>query len=633
MAPAAPWAPRAGALLAATLALLAWAPAAANAASLSLLDGRGWEMVSPVEKNGGEVAAPGALFGGGVLQASADGEAASFSSASSFAEEAQGAPVASQYISRRTVSGWTTEDATLPSFPGAYGEDPAGVPYRLFSEDLARALILNGSACAEAPGCPRSYSLRQSADGALALSPEAPDLRFVGASPDLGHVVFSSCRALTANATEVPDGKDGCEASATNLYQWDGTQLSLINVLPGQSKGTPGALLAAAGSAVSTDGSRVYFTLVEDGALYLAEAGKEAKLIPGTTGGGAAFQSATPDGSLAFFTKGSHLYRYEATANTATDLTLGGEVQGVFGAAEDGSRVYYLSATGLFLWHSGTTTKVATTADASNYPPSTGAARVSADGTHLAFLSKAPLTGYDNTDRNTGEADSEVFLFDATANGGAGQLSCASCRRDGTRPEGPSTIPGAVANGAGLDATKSYKPRVLTNGGNRLFFDSRDALVEQDTNNDKDVYEWEAPGSGSCTQAGGCLELISSGRSEDGASFVDASASGRDAFFLTDGSLVQADPGAVDLYDAREGGGFPVLPKPIPCEGDACQPLPSPPEDPTPGTQVPTEGNPPVRFPRPACPKGKHRVKRGGKSVCVAKHKDKKRHHKRGGKK
>ena len=618
------WAPRCLAALLATGICLSFALPAAQAAPLTLLDSRGWEMVSPAEKNGGEVQGFGANFGGDVLQGSADGEAATFSSASSFNGEAQGAPVASQYISHRSASGWITEDVALPTQSGAYGEEPPGVPYRLFSEDLARAVILNGSGCFESESCPRSYSLRQSAGGALSLSPEATGLRLAGGSPDLRHIIFSTCRALTPDASEVPDGKGGCEASATNLYQWDGTQLTVVNVLPGQSKSTPGALLAAPGGAVSTAGSRVYFTLVEDGALYLAEAGKETKLLAGTVGGGAAFQSATPDGSIAFFTKGAHLYRYEAQTNTATDLIPGGEVTSVLGASEDGSHVYYLSTTGLFLWNGGTTTKVAATADSSNYPPATGAARVSPSGGVLAFLSSAKLTGYDNTDKNTGKADSEVFLYDAAANGGAGQLICASCNFEGVRPVGPSSIPGAVANGEGPDATQAYKPRALIDNGHRLFFDSRDALATQDTNNDQDVYEWEAQGSGSCAQAPGCLQLISSGRAEGGASFVDASESGRDAFFLTDGSLVAADPGAVDLYDAREGGGFAVPERPIPCEGDACQPLPSPPEDPTPGTLVLTEGNPRVRFPKVHRPTGKHH--KGHKHHKGKKHKGK--HHK-----
>lgn len=599
----------------------------AQAAPLVLLDSRGWEMVSPVEKNGGEVQGFGANFGGDVLQAAADGESATFSSASSFSVEAQGAPVASQYLSRRAAAGWVTEDITLPTVSGAYGEEPAGVPYRLFSGDLARAVVLNGQSCAEQPGCPRSYSLRQSAGGALALSPQAPDLRLAGASPDLRHVILSTCRALTPDATEAVE-EGGCNPTLRNLYEWDGSQLTLVNLLPGQSQGTPGASLGAPAGAVSEDGSRVYWTL-PGGPLYLREGGSSRQLDEASSG---EFQTATPDGAFAFFVKDEHLYRYDAASGKSTYFFLApdgvgagsGGLLGLLGVSADATYIYYVGANGsLYLRHGEADTLIATAVEAGNYPPATGTARVSPDGTRLAFLSKAPLTGYDNTDQNTGEPDTEVFLFDATANGGAGKLTCVSCNPEGVEPIGPSSIPGAIANGTGPDATQAYKPRVLTDGGRRLFFDSRDALATQDTNNDRDVYEWEAQGTGSCAQAGGCVQLISSGRSEDGASFVDASADGRDAFFLTDGSLVEADPGAVDLYDAREGGGFPVPPKPIPCEGDACQPLPSPPEDPTPGTLVPTEGNQPVRFPPKTCPKGKRQVKRHGKTSCLAKHKKK----------
>ncbi len=44
-----------------------------GAASGLLADGRGWEMVSPVDKNGGAIQGPGQNFGGDVLQAAADG--------------------------------------------------------------------------------------------------------------------------------------------------------------------------------------------------------------------------------------------------------------------------------------------------------------------------------------------------------------------------------------------------------------------------------------------------------------------------------------------------------------------------------------------------------------------------------
>jgi hypothetical protein len=400
---------------------------------------------------------------------------------------------------------------------------------------------------------------------------------------------------------------------APNLYRWSSGQLTLINLLPSVLVGTPGASLAAPAGAVSSDGQRIYWT--QSGNLFLRE-GSATKAVDDEVaiGGGGEFQSATPSGAVAFFTKAGHLYRYEALADTATDLTPAGEVVGVLGASEDGSRVYYQTASGLLLRDGAITTPVA---------PATGTTRLSIDGTRLAFLSKAALTGYDNTDQITGEADSELFLYDA----GSKALICASCNPKGVPPIGPSTISGAISNGKGAGATQIYKPRALSANGRRLFFDSRDALVTLDTNNDKDVYQWEAQGTGSCTTAGGCFALISSGRSEGGASFVDASPDGADVFFLTDGSLIPSDPGVVDLYDAREGGGFPVLPNPIPCEGDACQPLPSPPEDPTPGTQVSTGGNPPVRFEKTRCPRGKRAVVRKGKRRCVAK-----RDHRRDGK-
>lgn len=56
----------------------------------------------------------------------------------------------------------------------------------------------------------------------------------------------------------------------------------------------------------------------------------------------------------------------------------------------------------------------------------------------------------------------------------------------------------------------------------------------------------------------------------------------------------------------------------IPCGSDECAPLPLAPEDPSVGTLVPGASNPPVHFPPKRCPKGKRRVMRKGKAVCVA---------------
>jgi len=160
-----------------------------------------------------------------------------------------------------------------------------------------------------------------------------------------------------------------------------------------------------------------------------------------------------------------------------------------------------------------------------------------------------------------------------------------------TGPAGSASIPGALVNGT----TTAYRPRALSADGRRVFFDSEDSLVGGDTNSRPDVYEWEAFGAGSCTAKPGCVSLVSGGRG-DGGTFLDASADGVDAFFLTGDSLVASDPGSIDAYDARVGGGLPEPQAPIPCNGDACQSLPNSPEDPTAGTSVETPGNPPPHY-------------------------------------
>ena len=166
-------------------------------------------MVSPVDKNGGSVTAAGTVAGGGVLQAAADGDSVTYSSAFSFGPGAQSAPAGSQYLATRNPDGWSTENLTVPIVSGSFGPDPNGVPYQLFSTDLARGLLLNGLHCrAELGACPvanpplagtdapvgyQNYYLREGCRlrGAarrrrrrrLQIGPAHFDLAFAGASP------------------------------------------------------------------------------------------------------------------------------------------------------------------------------------------------------------------------------------------------------------------------------------------------------------------------------------------------------------------------------------------------------------------------------------------------------------------
>ena len=232
-------------------------------------------------------------------------------------------------------------------------------------------------------------------------------------------------------------------------------------------------------------------------------------------------------------------------------------------------------------------------------------ARVSPNGRWLAFMSQRPLTGYDNRDLNPeahGARDQEVFLYDAATR----RLACASCNPTGARPHGvfdpAATEPGLLVDRVlphsvwgghwlagsvpnwtqiALD-TSRYQPRYLANSG-RLFFNSPEALVTQDTNGLEDVYEYEPPGAGSCTPgaatyapaSGGCVDLVSSGTSGEESAFLDASESGNDVFFLTAAKLVPQDTDtAFDVYDAHVcGSGWACAAQPPasqpPCESAA----------------------------------------------------------------
>ena len=270
-------------------------------------------------------------------------------------------------------------------------------------------------------------------------------------------------------------------------------------------------------------------------------------------------------------------------------------------------------------------------------------ARVSPDGASLVFMSDSPglskeAAAYDNTDASSparcgteneggeeGICDAEVYLYDATANAGKGKLRCLSCNPSGERPSGRETAEGTIGKIGSWGAavlprleTQLYQPRYLSDDGKRVFFDSFDSLVLADTNGKEDVYQWEQAGAGGCTTASssyvaaseGCLSLLSSGQSPFDSEFLDASASGSDAFFTTAEGLVPRDAGLVDIYDARVQGGFaaPLTP-PAACEGEACQGPLSPPLDTTPASFAFSGPGSPTPPPVIASPKAKVKPK------------------------
>jgi DNA-binding beta-propeller fold protein YncE len=367
-------------------------------------------------------------------------------------------------------------------------------------------------------------------------------------------------------------------------------------------------------------------------------------------GNQSSFQTMSSDGSRVFVLEGGDLYEFDVNSGVRTDLTANhgagesnaGVQELVLGAGEDGSYVYFV-ATGvlasdasagqdnLYMAHdtgSGwAITHIATLSSDDEKDWNDGifdgsgrdqlqhvTSRVSPNGRFVTFMSSMPLTGYDNVDAISGQRDEEVYLYD----GVMGRLACASCDPTGARPVGvlddfslqlPGSsllvdpigswssnfggsnhwLAGSIPGWEGVTESMVYQQRYLSDGG-RLFFDSPDALVPQDTNGLEDVYEYELAGVGGCTStdvtfsegSGGCVSLISSGTSSSESAFFDASDNGDDAFFITAARLTATDyDTSYDVYDAHVcSTEAPCMAQPVsapPCtSGDSCKAAPSP---------------------------------------------------------
>jgi hypothetical protein len=578
-------------------------------------------------------------------------------------------------------SGWVVQDARPVLAPG--GIDGYAGLYRRDN-------------CGSGTG---DYETLTTIEAPATTPPNLPPRKFIpelqGTSADGSVGVFSVNDNLTADAPAQPQAcveetNPSTEACEARVYEARGEQLNYVCVLPGEAPYAGGCSAGTSSggttgrfgnvfNAISDDGSRIFWTASGSGPgkLYVRIDGSQpsAETIEISSSSSTQFWGAAADGSTAIYSVGENLSEFDVDAEAATPIA--GGVKGVAGTSEDASRVYFVSTqvlTGetansegakaqagkpnLYLYEAGSDFRfIATLDDAdlqSSSQPSSPVAkspparlsRITPSGEQIVFMSLAPITGYDNTDAETGETDMEVFLYGATANGGAGEVLCPSCNPSGARPEGrkltqklldvrraAAWIPTAIS--------QLYAPRVISDDGTRLYFNSFESLVSIDTNDAEDVYQWEAVGAGDCTaqsqtyhsNSGGCVDLISTGKSQQGSELTDISSDGRDVFFKTWQSILPQDPGQLDIYDARIGGGFPPLPQPpIVCSGDACQqPNPTPPAT-SPATAVVRPGNPPSSKPPRPCPKGKHKVKKKGKVRCVKNKRGKQQGKKRAGK-
>lgn len=389
---------------------------------------------------------------------------------------------------------------------------------------------------------------------------------------------------------------------------------------------------------------------------------------------------------------GNDLYRFEPNGEGGGDLSdltpdsadqNGAEVQGVVGVSKDGSRVYFVAnadldgagpaqagnctgpprqASGrcsLYLWHNGAISFVARLkangfkgGDMADWTPTRSGiaggsefqktAFLSEGGETLLFRSEEQLSSYDN------EGVAELYRYREGE-----PILCVSCTPSGEPPKAPPTL-GSIKPSALVAASPAtLASRNLSANGNRAFFETTEALVTSDTNGVggcptvgadlqafpacRDVYEWEAPDEGGCSESsppyspanGGCLYLISTGKDDYPSFFADASADGKNVFFFTRQGLVGQDKDELlDVYDARVDGGIaaqnPV--SQVPCEStEACRPpIPAPPVEGQPSSE--TFVGPGNEVSKPSHHK---KAKKQKKHKAKKKHK-KQKHHSRG---
>ncbi len=441
-----------------------------------------------------------------------------------------------------------------------------------------------------------------------------PGSYLTGASADGSRVFFSDIVSVpTAPGTPAETQRVGLET-----YERHDAHTYLVGVLPDGSIPSCGAEIGEgvlnnfryqsnfSYGAISPDGSNVVFhTPAEyntnenipgcsnnypftEGVLYLREDNgtPQARTVklPGVlyVGRSADASKIFSGGNLEGDEGGGPLYEYDIASGQSVMIGTGN----FLAASADGSVVYYVTnpvyAGGpnqrLMVYDEGVTKEVpgagpgyAGTTMSSGSENNLGYLQnlpvATADGSKLLFVDRGNLTAYNsagppcqalNDAQGPGfynsQDCSEAYIYDLQT----GSFTCVSCTPDGTPPSNRTALyfPPNLNN---MTPQTTYS---LTEDGSRAFFQTANALVPQDTNGQRDVYEWED----------GHIYLISSGQGSQGSELDGVSRNGDDVIFQTSDDLLPQDgESSVQIYDARVGGGFPYTAPVFGCDSGQCQ--------------------------------------------------------------
>ena len=522
---------------------------------------RVYEQVSPRNKMGGSVN-PQLGF-----HPAADGSALAYQVGQA-PSDAESAVIFSRALSRRGPTGWldwTSLDPPMTSY-----ELVTNTVTHAISSDFTHTVVTSNHVLA--PGGIEGggniyiqdletgeYTFVGGAPGWISfynLAYIGKENWFMGGAPDFSWVVLSVPNPMLPGAPE------------RAVYKWSREGgLELESRLPDGN--IPLGSVAAQSNyeeevyrQASDDGSVVYFSLDSwEGGVYRRTGGQTTAIsvshIPGdpATVHGGRFEGASADGRYAFFVSparlssdaptdqlgGSYLYRYDGQDDTLEFVDLVNSFPSgtfVWGVGDDGQVVYYErlgdAGSGTWAWNNGANNEITPTVpgQVEFYPPGGGANFTSPNGRFMAYY----------------ELGQRVHLYDAETE----ESVCVSC--------GIGDDKGQLA--VGTRTVSNRHPEVVNDQG-ELYFDTVNPLLAEDHNATSDVYQYRD----------GLLTLISPGDGPYTASFADATPDGSDVFFTTDEGILPGDVDrAIDIYDARVGGGFPEEEAAPECEGEACRP-------------------------------------------------------------
>jgi hypothetical protein len=607
----------------------------------ALPDDRGYELVSPPEKGGGDVMPMSTR-----TRAAAGGDAVGFTSLVSFGD-VQGATLGSEYVSVRTgsvgTSGWATHGITpaqdpVPFFGQFLSLDPSYEGE--MSPDLSTGVFRAFRPLTDTPnvaGLENLYvrrDLRTPGAGFYQLltdpgfpvdAPFIPVRPFlVGASTDFSHVVFESTDRLSNDLPSCVSGID----CPQEVYESVNGNLRLASVLP---DGTPAPSAQAGRGAsspnpkhtprmISADGSRVLFQASDN--VYMRIDGTRTiqlntseRTVPDSPQP-ALLWTASVDGSRVFFQTGEQLieglddsgfYMYDLNEPPGQHLTLVDRDQeprdahsaiGIAGASEDGHYVYFTEGgqlvadeevlgpeRGLYVWHDGVVRYIGQFAN----PDDTEFNDLAAPWVINAQALKARVT-----------PDGRHLLFmtrsDAGFRGrggfsgydhGSGAAEFYLYSADDGRLRcascNPTGAPATADADIGIHSDSESSNATSTSHMNRAISDDGHWVFfnTRDALVPQDINgRVDAYEYDSVTES---VHLLSSGRAASDSYFLDSSASGQDVFIAARDRLNGWDvDDARDMYDVRvHGGPTGDLPDPIvplpACTGEACQGNPTPP--------------------------------------------------------